>query len=146
MKNCFFLILAVVVCLLCSCGMTQPLYYWGDKCVNGTTEYENATYKSYKKQTPEALCVMLCTYEKMVKNPGGLRMVPPPGICAEYAYYLSLPETKDVWTSTATTSQKRILTRTDFDAYAAELFELEIKNYPESALFIKPLMEKLLQR
>lgn len=145
MRKYIFPILAVVACLLSSCGMTQPLYYWGGN-EKGTTAYENATYKSYKKQTPESLCAMLCTYEKMVQNPGGIRMVPPPGICAEYAYYLSLPETKEVWASTANASQKRILTRNDFDAYATELFEMEIRNYPESAIFIKPLMEKLLKR
>lgn len=146
MKRSFYLVLAMVACLLTSCGTTDSLYYWGGENRNGGTAYENATYKSFKKHTPESLCEMLCIYEKMVKNPGGSRRVPPPGICAEYAYYLTLPDTKQMWSSAATTSQKHILSRSDFDTYAAELFELEIKNYPESALFIQPLMDRLLKR
>lgn len=145
MRKYVFLTVFLVPMLFASCQVSQSLYYWGGTA-KGTTAYENATYQSYKKQSPEALCAMLCTYEEMVKKPGGVRMVPPPGVCAEYAFYLTLPETAEAWAGAATERQRRVLTRTDFMAYAAELFAMEIQNYPESAVFIKPLMEKLIQR
>lgn len=142
MKKNYFL-LALFVILFSSCSTTSTLYDWGGN-TNGTTAYENATYQSYKQQTPESICAMLCVYEQMVTHPGGSRQVPPPGVCAEYAYYLTLPETSDAWSSVSTAKQKRILQRTDFESYAKELFEKEMTLYPESIVFIQPLMEKLL--
>ena len=69
--------------LLSACGPTgQVLYYWGGGLDN-TTEYERRAYRLSARQTPESTCEMLLMYEKLVTHPGGLRQVPPPGICAE---------------------------------------------------------------
>ncbi len=149
MKKVYLLI--VTVCLILSgCETTHSsLYYWGGVS-NNTTTYEDMAYGVYKKQSPEALCRLICVYEDMVKHPNGARNVPPPGICAEYAYYLSMPETAETFARTATNKQKRIFEQSDYAAffpqYARELFEREITLYPESAVFIKPLIDKLLKQ
>ena len=82
--------------------------------------------------------------------PDAQHRLPPPGICAEYAYYLSMPETAETFAKTATNKQKRIFEQSDYAAffpqYARELFEREITLYPESAVFIKPLIDKLLKQ
>ena len=80
---------ALAVCILSSCGV-QSLYYWGGTS-GGVTGYENLAYKDYKLQTPEMICKLVCMYEDMVRNPGGTRHMPPPGICAEYGYLLLMP-------------------------------------------------------
>lgn len=133
-----------------SCGPTTTLYYWGGTIDSHTTQYEHYAYNMYKQQTPEVLCVMLCVYEDMVTNPTGQRQVPPPGICAEYAYYLSMPETAATFANSATAKQKKIYKQTDyavfFPQYAKQLFEREMALYPESVHFIKPLIEKLIQQ
>lgn len=122
------------------------MYYWGGN-QNGTTAYENLTYLSYDKQTPESTCRLICVYEDMVTNPAGTRKMPPPGICAEYGYLLLLPETPSIFHEAATNAQKRVFQSTDY----AELFrerglkmlEMEMSYYPESIIFIKPLYERL---
>lgn len=147
----FFLTLSLILMTLNSCNVTSTLYYWGGRTMmdSHTSKYESLSYDMYKKQTPEALCSMLCVYEDMVQSPAGQRQVPPPGICAEYAYYLSLPETAEIFATHATDKQKRIYEESDyaifFPQYAKQLFEKEMSLYPESVQFIKPLIEKLLQ-
>ena len=118
--------------LIMSCGTTTSLYYWGGK--------------NYDKQTPESLCQLICIYEDMVKNPGGTRKMPPPGICAEYGYILLIPETAHIFSEYATSAQKKMLDATDFTQKGKELLEMEIRLYPESIKFVKPLMEKLCDR
>lgn len=135
---------------LVSCGVSKsygPLYYWGGYA-NGTSIYEELTYNDYKKQSPEALCKLVCAYEDMIKNPGGSRQIPPPGICAEYGYLLLQPDTATKFIKTATPAQMAVFgSVTDFDAVFAEkgreLLEMEIKYYPESATFILPLLKRL---
>ena len=74
--------------LLTACGPTaQILYNWGGE-YDGVTEYERLAYRSSATESPESLCSMLVMYERLVNNPGGWRQVPPPGICAEYAWLL----------------------------------------------------------
>lgn len=135
--------------LAAGCSSTSSLYYWGGQSGNAT-RYEEMAYGMYKKQSPEALCQMLCVFEDIVQNPEGTRNVPPPGICAEYAYFLSIPETAETFASVATKSQRRVFKQSDyasfFPEYARQLFEREITLYPESAIFVKPLIEKLLQQ
>ena len=131
--------------LIMSCGTTTSLYYWGGT-TKGTTAYENSAYKNYDKQTPESLCQLICIYEDMVKNPGGTRKMPPPGICAEYGYILLIPETAHIFSEYATSAQKKMLDATDFTQKGKELLEMEIRLYPESIKFVKPLMEKLCDR
>ena len=141
-------IILVTTIFVTSCSAPTSLYYWGG-AKNGASKYEEMAYGLYKKQTPEAMCAMICVFEDMVSNPGGTRQVPPPGICAEYAYYLSMPETADAFANAATKRQQKMFERSDyasfFPQYAKQLLEREITLYPESATFVKPLMEKLLQ-
>lgn len=133
-----------------SCGMFETgnrnLYYWGGSR-NGVTLYEALTYRDYKKQSPQAICELVCAYEDMVKHPGELRQVPPPGICAEYGYFLLKPETAEYFSEYATKSQRRYFDCTDYAAYFSErgkeLLLLEIEYYPESATFLAPLIKIL---
>lgn len=138
-----FLALAV---FLSSCGGPKNLYYWGGDTL-GTTKYETLAYKDYKTQTPEATCRLICVYDDMVNSPGGSRIVPPPGICAEYGYLLLLPETAATFLEHATKAQRKQFARTDYSVYFLELgqemLKKEIEYYPESRQFIEPLIKKL---
>ena len=136
--------------LLASCGSTsQALYYWGG-WQNNVTKYEDLAYKEYKNQTPEATCRLVCLYEDMVSNPGGTRQVPPPGICAEYGYLLLQSGTADTFASKATDAQKKMFGTADyaslFYSKGQQMFEKEIEYYPESAIFLKPLIQKFTGR
>lgn len=144
MTKIFIAVIAGVV--LTSCSVSNSLYYWGG-AQNGATAYENLAYQSYDKQTPKSICNLIAVYENMVTKPGGIRQVPPPGICAEYGYLLLQPETAETFLNNATAAQKRLF---DSDDYASiftergkEMLQKEIELYPESAKFIKPLIQKL---
>ena len=136
--------------LLSACGPTgQVLYYWGGGLDN-TTEYERRAYRLSARQTPESTCEMLLMYEKLVTHPGGLRQVPPPGICAEYAWLLAQPETAAIFAEHASARQKAAFAFTDYGTgvleRSRELFEMEMHYYPESMVFIKPLAERLFRQ
>ncbi len=139
-----FIVLAVALGLS-ACGPTTTLYYWGGD-QNKTTKYENLAYLNYDKQTPQSICKLVCVYEDMVTKPGGAKNVPPPGICAEYGYLLLLPETSETFENKATAGQKRTFSRKDYSSFFPEygiiLLQKEIEFYPESAIFINPLIEK----
>lgn len=140
------ILLTMMSFALASCGMTSSLYYWGGS-QKGTTTYENLTYASYDKQTPESTCRLICMYEQMVSSPGGIRQVPPPGICAEYGYVLLTQGNAQIFSEHATSVQKRIFDTTDFvsafQKRGKEMLEMEMQLYPESVRFIAPLMKKL---
>ena len=140
-----FLLTLLTFCLT-SCGLTSSLYYWGG-VQNGATTYENLAYKNYDKQTPESLCKLICMYEDIVSNPGGIRKMPPPGICAEYGYMLLISENANIFAEHATSMQKRTFSSTDYAAFfperGKEMMQKEIELYPESAKFIAPLIERL---
>lgn len=142
MKRVIVLILACI--MLSSCG-TASLYYWGGVS-NGATAYEHVAYKSYDKQTPESICKLVVVYEDMVKHPTGTRLMPPPGICAEYGYLLLQPETAEVFAKSATTAQKKVFEGTDYNMLfrqrGEEMLKMEIELYPESAKFIAPLIKR----
>ncbi len=139
-------LLALTVVLLSSCGTTATLYYWGGTS-NGATVYENLAYRHYDKHTPESICKLICVYEDMVAHPVGTRKVPPPGICAEYAYLLSQPEIVQTFIDNATQRQKAVFGTDDLAGHFAgrvkDLFEMEMKLYPESVTFIRPLFIKI---
>ena len=138
-------ILLAVGLLLSACGPTaQILYDWGGES-DGVTQYERLAYRSSAKQSPESMCAMLVMYENLVTHPGGLRQVPPPGICAEYDWLLAQPETAAVFAEHATSRQKAALgfATAAFLERSRELFEMEMRYYPESITFIKPLAERL---
>lgn len=140
------LILAILPFSLASCGVSSSLYYWGGT-QNGTTTYENLAYLNYDRQTPESICKLICMYEDIVTNPGGIRQMPPPGICAEYGYLLLIPENAEIFEKYATTMQKRTFASTDYAAFfpekGKELMQKEMELYPEAAKFIAPLIERL---
>lgn len=140
-----FLLTLLTFCLT-SCGLTSSLYYWGG-VQNGATTYENLAYINYDKQTPESLCKLICMYEDIVSNPGGMRKMPPPGICAEYGYMLLIPENANIFAEYATSMQKRTFSSTDYASFfperGKEMMLKEIELYPESAKFIAPLIERL---
>lgn len=149
MKSINIAIIGIVGAMfLSSCGTTSTLYYWGGM-QSGTTAYENLAYQSYDKQTPKSICNLVAVYENMISKPGGIRQVPPPGICAEYAYLLLKPETAAVFLEHATSSQKRLFKTEDYGSLfrekGKELLEKEIEYYPESAQFIEPLRKKLVK-
>lgn len=133
--------------LLTACGPSaQILYYWGGEYKN-VTEYERLAYRSSATESPASLCSMLVMYERLVNNPGGWRQVPPPGICAEYAWLLAQPETFTTFVQNASSRQKEYLnyavSSASFQERSRELFEMEMRLYPESITFIKPLAERL---
>lgn len=141
------------VMLLCSCGSTYmgnnaPLYYWGSIDANGASDYERLAYRDYKKQSPESMCALLVAYQDIVAHPGGTRMVPPPGVCAEYGYLLLQPETAINFMEHATDAQKKVFENpADYSAYFSsrgkELLQMEMELYPESQVYIGPLVKKL---
>lgn len=131
--------------LLSACGPTaQVLYNWGGE-FDGVTEYERVAYRTSAKQTPESICAMLVMYERLVSRPGGWRKVPPPGVCAEYAWLLAQPETATIFAEHASNRQKTELgyATADFLDRSRELFELEMHYYPESVVLIKPLVARI---
>jgi len=143
----FIVILSIAV----SCSpAAKTLYYWGGAQNTTVSMYETAMYSNFDKQTPETVCNLVCVYEDMVSNPGGQRKVIPPGICAEYAYLLALPETAKYFAETATRKQRKLFERDDYDLLfkekSEELFEKELELYPESATFLQPIIKKMKDR
>ena len=135
--------------LLSACGpVSHSLYNWGGTS-RGATEYERKAYNLSSKQSPESICAMMMMYQELIYAPGGSREVPPPGICAEYAWLLAQPETADIFAKYATDRQKAVFKFTDYASgflgVSRELFEQEMQYYPESIVFLKPLVERLFQ-
>jgi len=141
------LILAGAILLLSSCGTSsKTLYDWGGM-VNGTDAYDYYSYKSYKNNSGQDLCDLICTYEKMISKPGGTRQTPPPGICAEYGYILLQPQTAEIFAQYATKSQKKLFGGDDnfaavFYEKGCQLLQKETELYPESQVFLAPLIKR----
>ena len=108
----YLLILALGFCAV-SCSTSQPLYNW--------TGYDDAVY-SYTKVTDEkSVERLLVIYERLIKNSGGSRNVPPPGACADYGY---------------------LLIKKGNVEKGKELLHKEVILYPES----KPFIDRILKR
>ena len=140
-------LLLTVGLLLSACGPTSyVLYDWGGVS-DGVTQYERVAYRTSAKQSPESICAMLVMYEQLVSHPGGWRNVPPPGICAEYAWLLAQPETAVIFAEHATNRQKTTLgyLPAQFLERSRELFQMEMHYYPESIQFIQPLSARIFQ-
>lgn len=142
-KVCLILLSAL---MLSSCA-SHRLYWWGSYANDDeTTRYEELTYQYYNKHTPESLCALLCCYEDMVSHPGGSRGVIPPGICAEYGFLLLQPETMAAFDQHASERQKKTLLNSnlpsDLHQRGILLLQKEMELYPESAIFIRPILEK----
>jgi len=139
------LIFTAAVLLLASCGTTSSaLYDWGGT-VNNTYAYDHYSYKTFKTQDGKELCNLICTYERMITKPGGVRQTPPPGICAEYGYLLLQPQTLEIFEQYATPAQKKLFGE-DIGAVFFEkgnqLIQKEMELYPESQVFLMPLYKK----
>lgn len=139
------LILSLALIALSSCGPTT-LYYWGEDFSN-TYIYDQITYRNYKNQAPQSICAMVAGYEEIINYPGGMRGVIPPGVCAEYGYLLLLPTTAEYFEKYATSGQRRLFTGSDygnlFMEKGKELLQKEVELYPESAVFIMPLIKNI---
>lgn len=139
------LILAFGILALSSCGPSS-LYYWGEDFSN-TLIYDRITYRNFKEQTPESICSMVAGFEEIINNPGGEREVVPPGVCAEYGYLLVQPTTAEYFAKYATSGQKKLFSGTDYGTLfmekGKELLQKELELYPESSVFILPLVNKL---
>lgn len=135
-----------VALFITSCGTTS-LYYWGNNTMQGVSAYESLSYKRTDKESPKVICKVIEMYENLLAHPGGSRQVPPPGICAEYAYMLLQPEIIDIFNNNATVVQKNIFDNSIYGCdpthKAIKLFEKEIELYPESSRFILPLLNRV---
>lgn len=143
------LILLLFTCTFVSCTTTSNLYNWGaPKNDSKATRYEELSYKNYDDQTPESICELLCLYEYLIKNPGGSRGVVPPGIYAEYGYLLSKPETAAIFIQYATKKQRETFGNLEdysglFREKGLYCLEQEMQLYPESVVFITPILNNL---
>lgn len=149
-----FLIVAVAV-LSSSCSSIQVysgnekldtkrerLYDWGDANYYNN-KYNNSTYNYTRIKNPESFCEMMAQYQILVSEPGGIKQLPPPGVCAEFGYLLLKPESREMFQNYATEEQKKILTRTDFAEYGKELLTKEMECYPESRKLLERIVKRL---
>ena len=115
--------------------------------MQGVSAYESLSYKRADKENPKVICQVIEMYEDLLANPGGLRKMPPPGICAEYAYMLLQPETMTLFYNNATKAQKASFENSSYGsepaAKAIKLLEKEIELYPESIKFVTPLLNRV---
>lgn len=147
------ILLLPFIAVLSSCTITKPLYNWGG--------YEERYYEYYKTQTPESYARLYEQYAYLVDNPGGTRGVIPPGICAEYGYLLLAPETatilKDYYSNPDNLSPKTRKAMKDVnieEAFAPgelrskglKMLQMEIQLYPESTVFLEPIIKKFSQQ
>ncbi|MGL5957138.1 MAG: DUF4810 domain-containing protein [Phocaeicola sp.] len=112
MRFLFILVLGVYV-TSCSTLEQRSLYNWSG--------YDDAVYDYTKVTDENSLERLLTVYERLIQRPGGLRNVPPPGVCADYGYLLIKKGQ----------SEKGTL-----------LLMKEIELYPES----KPFIDRILKR
>lgn len=137
--------------LLTSCGSGTQLYplynYGGAYQSEAGTLYEVWLHKYEKEATPAAFCNLLVGYEILIQKPGGIRQVPPPGLCAEYGYQLLKSDAASTFRDNATDPQKQWFKTDDYETCfrtrGLEMLKKEIELYPESKTFIEPLIEKL---
>jgi hypothetical protein len=115
--------------------------------MQGASAYETLSYKRADKESPRTICRVINMYEDLLANPGGHRQVPPPGICAEYAYMLLQPGIMEIFSKNATSFQISSFEKSAYGSTPREkaknLFMKEIEVYPESAQFILPLLNRL---
>lgn len=140
-------LIAGMALLISSCSsIRQPLYSWGYKSYSDeATRYEAMLYNFYHNQTPESLCALLCQYQTMVGNPGGERKVVPPGIYAEFGYLLLSPDAAQIFEAHATDNQKSKLNipTSSFRDKGMEMLNHEMELYPESTVFLTPIIKTL---
>lgn len=115
-KKNLFLILGLFILLgMVSCeSKKKALYTWGN--------YDAVSYNYIKNETDQSLDDLLKTYDKLMANQKGLRKALPPGLCADYGFFLLKKGEK---------------------AKALEMLKNEVALYPESATFINRIIKKL---
>ena len=140
-------LIALVAIGFSSCTTTEYLYNWGKpKDENNYTRYEELAYKFYDRQSPESICELLCLYESLTANPGGVRGEVPPGLCAEYGYLLLQTDTPAIFIQYATSKQKKQFGGvSEYGAFfrekGMEMLNRETTLYPESKTFLTPIIE-----
>ncbi|MCM1520464.1 MAG: DUF4810 domain-containing protein [Lachnoclostridium sp.] len=106
---------AVVAALgLSSCSETRELYSWH--------KYEDASYQYNKKQTEKTEKKFVNEITKVIENQKGDRKSVPPGIYAEYGFYLY---------------------KTGQNDEALKMLNKEIETYPESQIFISRIISQI---
>lgn len=81
MKKITIILFAGAVVLLSSCQSSPKMYKWHG--------YEDAAYAQLKKTNDKSLEKLLETYEEIIADQEGtLRETIPPGVCADYGYFL----------------------------------------------------------
>ncbi|MDE6121826.1 MAG: DUF4810 domain-containing protein [Duncaniella dubosii] len=98
--------------MLDSCVPFSELYSWHN--------YEDRAYKNSKKQTDESKVDLQREYEKVIQNQNGVRKTVPPGMFAEYGFFLYKAGKKN---------EGLILLQKEIDLYPeSEIFISRIKN------------------
>lgn len=131
--------------LLTSCATTTQLYAWGQRSktgVNVCSSYEASVYEYYKTRTPEAAARLAATYEYMIEHPGGVRKVVPPGICAEYGFFLLQEDTLDALCAADAKKQGVAPSRDGYYRKGLDMLALEMQLYPESRVLVESILKQ----
>lgn len=99
---------------LSSCSSSKELYSWH--------KYEDTSYQYSKNQTEKAEEKFVNEITKVINKQKGLRKTVPPGIYAEYGFYLY---------------------KTGQNDKALEMLNKEIETYPESQVYISRLINQI---
>lgn len=138
---------ATLLFFIASCSTSNPqLYSWGKNSRTGiknVSSYESATYNFFKKRDNKSIIELAKTYEYLVNHPGGSRNVTPPGVCAEYGFFLLQPEIVAVLASSDDKNLK--LSPEVCKEKGIALLEREITLYPEAATLLSPLINRARQ-
>lgn len=115
MKKLVLILCTAFMFCLVSCGTTVKLYNWGN--------YEKTSYEYLKAPNEETLADLIKSYEYIMSHQDNvLRQTVPPGICADYGYFLI---------------------RSGKTKEGMDLLEKEIELYPESKTFITSVKEMI---
>lgn len=105
----------VMILILSSCASNKKsLYSWGN--------YDAVSYNYIKDETDKSLNSLLETYNNLMENQKGLRKAIPPGMCADYGYFLYKKGEK---------------------TKALEMLKKEVQLYPESGTFVNRIIKKI---
>lgn len=105
---------AVITLSMTSCTTTQPLYSWH--------KYENAAYQNSKKNTDKTEQEFIKQITKVINTQNGTRGVVPPGVYAEYGFYLYKKGQKNE---------------------GIAMMKKEIETYPESSQYISRIINQI---
>lgn len=109
--------IAIGVCMaigMSSCGSERQLYSWH--------KYEDASYQHHKKQTQKTEKKFVKEINNVIKKQRNKKKAAPPGINAEYGYYLYKIGQKDE---------------------GVQYLNREISLYPESQMFISRIIAQI---